>query len=117
MGILSTPELIRCSASELIGQYVGATVPKTRFQLQKALGKVLSIDAAYWFGSGSYATEAVNELIHCLSAPKFMGKISWIYARYGSPAENAIRAGWSLHPRSRIQHSTRRLYYHSPAGT
>lgn len=40
MGFLASDEVIDCSASDLVGQYVGHTGPKVRDQFDKALGKV-----------------------------------------------------------------------------
>ena len=82
MGILSTQEVIECSATDLIGQYVGSTGPKTKTQLERGLGKVLLIDDAYRLAEGQYGTEAVTEMIHLLSTPRYMGKIIVILAGY-----------------------------------
>lgn len=82
MGFLSTSEVIECSASDLIGQFVGHTSPKTRNQLERALGKVLLVDEAYRLTEGQYATEAVNELIHLLGTKKYLGKMVVILAGY-----------------------------------
>jgi SpoVK/Ycf46/Vps4 family AAA+-type ATPase len=40
MGFLASAEVVECSASDLVAQYVGQTGPKTRKLLEKALGKV-----------------------------------------------------------------------------
>jgi hypothetical protein len=40
MGFLAGKEVIDCSASDLVAQYVGQTGPKVRKLLDKALGKV-----------------------------------------------------------------------------
>jgi SpoVK/Ycf46/Vps4 family AAA+-type ATPase len=40
MGFLASDEVIDCSASDLVGQYVGHTGPLVRKQFDKALGKV-----------------------------------------------------------------------------
>ena len=80
MGFLSSPEVVECSASDLIGEYVGHTGPKTKKQLEKGLGKVLLIDEAYRLKDSGYANEAVNEMIYLLSQPKFLGKIIVILA-------------------------------------
>ena len=70
MGFLSEAKVIECSATDLIGQYVGHTGPKVQKMLEKALGKVLFIDEAYRLGDGtnhnSFATEAMDELVDCL---------------------------------------------------
>lgn len=82
MGFLSDVEVIDCSASDLIAQYVGATGPKTKAQLEKALGKVLFIDEAYRLAEGHFATEAMNELVDQLTKPQFKGKLIVVLAGY-----------------------------------
>lgn len=84
MGFLSAVEVVECSASDLIGSYVGQTGPKTRAQLEKALGKVLFVDEAYRLAEGNFATEAINELVDLLTKPTFMDKIVVILAGYDS---------------------------------
>jgi ATPase family associated with various cellular activities (AAA) len=80
-----------CSASDLIGQYVGHTGPKTRDKLTEALGRVLFVDEAYRFCDGGFGKEAVNELVDCLTRPKFMGKIVVILAGYTKNMEKLLR--------------------------
>jgi len=82
MGFLSTDEVIECSASDLIGQYVGQTSPKTKALLEKALGKVLFVDEAYRLADGQYAAEAVHEFVYQLGRPRYSGKIVVILAGY-----------------------------------
>ena len=90
MGFLSAVEVIECSASDLIGSYVGQTGPKTRAQLEKALGKVLFVDEAYRLAEGNFATEAINELVDLLTKPKFLDKIVVILAGYDKDINNLI---------------------------
>lgn len=90
MGFLSAVEVVECSASDLIGSYVGQTGPKTRAQLEKALGKVLFVDEAYRLAEGHFATEAINELVDILTKPKFMDKIVVILAGYDKDIDNLI---------------------------
>ena len=84
MGFLSSDEVIESSASELIGRYIGQTGPKTRKKLESALGRVLFIDEAYQLTSryNSFGTEAVNELVDCLTKPMFCGKLIVVLAGY-----------------------------------
>lgn len=84
MGFLSSDEVIESSASEFIGQYVGQTGPKTRKKLESALGRVLFIDEAYQLNSSrsGFGTEAVNELVDCLTKPMFCGKLIVVLAGY-----------------------------------
>jgi Ni/Co efflux regulator RcnB len=82
MGLLAQAKVIECSATDLIGQYVGSTGPKVQKLMEKALGKVLFIDEAYRLAEGGYATEAMDELVDCLTKPKFAQKLVTILAGY-----------------------------------
>lgn len=82
MGFLATVEVVECSATDLVGQYVGQTGPKTQKLLEKALGKVLFIDEAYRLAEGHFAKEAMDELVDCLTKPKFSKKLIVILAGY-----------------------------------
>ena len=82
MGFLSDVEVVDCSASDLIAQHVGGTGPKTKAQLEKALGKVLFIDEAYRLAEGHFATEAMNELVDQLTKPQFKAKLIVVLAGY-----------------------------------
>lgn len=90
LGFLAEVEVVECSASDLIGQYVGQTGPKTRAQLDKALGKVLFIDEAYRLAEGHFATEAINELVDQLTKPKYMAKLLVILAGYAQEINKLI---------------------------
>lgn len=82
MGFLSSDEVVECSATDLVGCYVGQTGPKTRKKVESALGKVLFIDEAYRLGEGSFSSEAVNELVDIITKPRFIGKVVVILAGY-----------------------------------
>lgn len=82
MGFLSSTEVVECSASDLVGQYVGHTGPKTRQVFEKALGRVLFIDEAYRLSEGPFAKEAMDELVGILTQEKFRGKLVAILAGY-----------------------------------
>ncbi|KAH7394503.1 P-loop containing nucleoside triphosphate hydrolase protein [Pyrenochaeta sp. MPI-SDFR-AT-0127] len=82
MGLLSQAKVEECSATDMIGQYVGQTGPKVQKLLEKAMGKVLFIDEAYRLADGGFATEAMDELVDCLTKPKFAGKLITILAGY-----------------------------------
>jgi len=82
MGFLSTAEVIDCSTTDLVGQYIGHTGPKVQKLLEKALGKVLFIDEAYRLAEGHFATEAMDELVDCLTKPKYAKKLICILAGY-----------------------------------
>jgi len=82
MGFLSQAKVEECSATDLVGQYVGQTGPKVQKLMEKAMGKVLFIDEAYRLAEGGYATEAMDELVDCLTKPKFAQKLVVILAGY-----------------------------------
>lgn len=82
MELLSSTEVIECSASDLVGQYVGQTGPKTRKLFERALGKVLFVDEAYRLSQGHFAQEAVDEIVGLITQPKFKGKLIVVLAGY-----------------------------------
>jgi len=99
MGFLSTPKVVECSATDLVGQYVGQTGPKTQKLLEKALGQVLFIDEAYRLSEGHFAAEAVNELVDLLTKPKFLGKIVVILAGYDDDMNRLLSVNSGLSSR------------------
>ena len=82
MGFLSSAEVVECSASDLVGQYVGQTGPKTKAIFEKALGKVLFVDEAYRLSEGHFAKEAMDELVGILTQERFKAKLVVILAGY-----------------------------------
>jgi len=82
MGFLSTASVVEVSATDLVGEYIGHTGPKTQKQLEKALGKVLFIDEAYRLAEGQFAKEAMDEIVDCLTKPAFAQKLLVILAGY-----------------------------------
>ncbi|EHK47300.1 hypothetical protein TRIATDRAFT_171722, partial [Trichoderma atroviride IMI 206040] len=75
MGFVSSKEVVECSATDLIGQYVGHTAPKTRKRLQESLGRVLIISESGRLVSGSFEAEAVKELLQFLADPSNHGRM------------------------------------------
>ncbi|KAJ5939590.1 hypothetical protein N7466_002724 [Penicillium verhagenii] len=82
MGLLASNEVIEASATELVGQYVGQTGPKTQKMLERGLGKVLFIDEAYRLAEGHFAKEAMDELVDCITKLKFARKLIIILTGY-----------------------------------
>lgn len=69
-GLLPIGHFIKTDVSELVGEYVGSTRPKTRAVCERARGGVLFIDEAYGLMSGNngdgqidYGKEAIEVLI------------------------------------------------------
>lgn len=82
MGFLSAAKVEQCSATDLIGQYIGHTGPKVQKKLESAMGKVLFIDEAYRLAEGHFAIEAMDELVDCMTNPKYAKKMIIILAGY-----------------------------------
>lgn len=78
MGFRSSAEVIECSVSDLVAQYVGQTGPKV---ISKALGKVFFIGEAYRLDEGCFPGEAIDELVDCVTKTKFANKVIIILVR------------------------------------
>lgn len=68
LGVLANGEVHEVTRSQLVGQYLGHTAPKTREAFTEASGGVLFIDEAYAlarkFGANSdFGQEAIDELV------------------------------------------------------
>jgi hypothetical protein len=90
-GLLSQAKVVECSATDLIGQYVGHTGPKFQKQIEKAMGKVLFIDEACRLAEDGFALEAMDESVDCLTKPKFFGKLITILAGYDKDIDRLMR--------------------------
>ncbi|KAE9394090.1 P-loop containing nucleoside triphosphate hydrolase protein [Gymnopus androsaceus JB14] len=97
MGFLSSPEVVECSASDLVGQYVGTTGPKVQKKFEQALGRVLFIDEAYRLAEGHFAQEAIDELVGILTQDKFKSKLVVVLAGYDDDMNRllAVNSGLS----------------------
>jgi hypothetical protein len=82
MGFLAKADVVECSATELVGSYVGHTGPKVQKVLENALGRVLFIDEAYRLAGEGFAKEAMDEIVDCLTKPKYAQKLIVILAGY-----------------------------------
>ena len=99
MGFLTAVNVVECSASDMIGQYIGWTGPKTRKLFEKALGQVLFIDEAYRLAEGRFAQEAMDEMVATLTNEKFMGKIVVILAGYDQDMNRLMSVNTGLSSR------------------
>lgn len=82
MRFLAKAEVIEASATDMVGEYIGQTGPKTKKLLERDLGRVLLIDEAYRLGEGRFAQEALDELVDCLTKPQFERRLIVILAGY-----------------------------------
>ncbi len=82
MGFLAKADVVECSATELVGSYVGQTGPKVQKVLENALGRVLFIDEAYRLAGEGFAKEAMDEIVDCLTKVKYAQKLIVILAGY-----------------------------------
>ncbi|PBK69035.1 P-loop containing nucleoside triphosphate hydrolase protein [Armillaria solidipes] len=99
MGFLSRPDVIECSASDIIAQYVGQTGPLVRKMFDKALGQVLFIDEAYRLKEGVYAKEAIDEIVDLLTQDRIKGKIVVILAGYDEDINELLSVNRGLSSR------------------
>ncbi|KAK9771144.1 putative AAA family ATPase [Seiridium cardinale] len=82
MGFLGDASVVECSATDIIGQYLGQTGPKVQTKFDEALGKVLFIDEAYRLAEGHFAKEAMDEIVDCLTKERYQHKLVVILAGY-----------------------------------
>ncbi|KAI1740762.1 P-loop containing nucleoside triphosphate hydrolase protein [Xylaria scruposa] len=82
LGLLTEARVIDCSATDLIGQFVGQTGPKVQKKFDEALGRVLFVDEAYRLAEGHFAKEAMDEIVDCLTKERYQNKILVILAGY-----------------------------------
>ena len=82
IGFIGTAEVVECLASDLMGQYVGQTGPPLRKGFNNALGPVLFIDETYRLADGTFAKEAVDEMVDGLTKERYKGKMAMVLAGY-----------------------------------
>ncbi|KAJ5627405.1 P-loop containing nucleoside triphosphate hydrolase protein [Penicillium herquei] len=104
MGLLATSEVIECSVTDMIGEYVGSTGPKVLEVFDRGLGKVLFIDEAYRLfpgpdQRGSFASEAIGEIVGALTSPRFQNNMVVILAGYGPGMDSLIASNPGLRSR------------------
>lgn len=111
MGLLAAPDVIEASASQLVGEYCGQTGPKTKRLLESALGKVLFIDEAYRLAGsrGSFAEEAVSELVDAVTKPQFDRKLIIVLAGYEEDMDRLLRSNQGMRSRFATEFTFRPL--------
>ncbi|KAL7935358.1 P-loop containing nucleoside triphosphate hydrolase protein [Trichoderma chlorosporum] len=102
MGFLSTNEVVECSATHLIGKYVGHTGPKVVELFERSLGKVLFIDEAYrlaFGGQNNFTNEAVGEIVDCMTKPRYYRKMVIVLAGYTQDMDSLMKVNAGLRGR------------------
>ncbi|KAK4060950.1 hypothetical protein Trihar35433_9875 [Trichoderma harzianum] len=94
--------VVECSASQLIGKYIGHTGPKVIDLFEKSLGKVLFVDEAYrlgFSGRNSFGDEAVAEMVDCMTKPRYQRKLVIVLAGYTREMDLLIKVNAGLRGR------------------
>ncbi|KAK1691445.1 P-loop containing nucleoside triphosphate hydrolase protein [Colletotrichum godetiae] len=100
MGLLSTDEVVVCSVTDFVGQYLGQTGPKVVKTLETGLGKVLFVDEAYRLASGSeFHAEALSELVDAMTQVRYQNNMVIILAGYTTEMEHLLRINPGLRSR------------------
>jgi hypothetical protein len=92
VGILPTDKVTEVQRTDLVGEFVGHTGPKTRRMIKEAEGGILFIDEAYRLipvqksDDKDYGLEALEEIMSVMDS----GKIVVIFAGYSEPMKRVI---------------------------
>ncbi|KAH9574411.1 hypothetical protein CY35_01G055800 [Sphagnum magellanicum] len=94
MGVLTTDKVVEVQRTDLVGEFVGHTGPRTRTKIQEAEGGILFVDEAYRLmpvQSGTdkdYGVEALEEIMSVMDS----GKLVVIFAGYTEPMQRLFGA-------------------------
>ncbi|GKV06604.1 hypothetical protein SLEP1_g18477 [Rubroshorea leprosula] len=92
VGILPTDRVTEVQRTDLVGEFVGHTGPKTRRKIKEAEGGILFVDEAYRLipmqksDDKDYGLEALEEIMSVMDS----GKIVVIFAGYSEPMKRVI---------------------------
>ncbi|CAI9772280.1 unnamed protein product [Fraxinus pennsylvanica] len=92
VGILPTDRVTEVQRTDLVGEFVGHTGPKTRRKIQEGEGGILFVDEAYRLipmqkaDDKDYGLEALEEIMSVMDS----GKIVVIFAGYSEPMKRVI---------------------------
>lgn len=92
VGVLPTDKVTEVQRTDLVGEFVGHTGPKTRRKIKEAEGGVLFVDEAYRLipmqkaDDKDYGIEALEEIMSVMDS----GKIVVIFAGYSEPMKRVI---------------------------
>ncbi|KAL3825190.1 hypothetical protein ACJIZ3_021219 [Penstemon smallii] len=93
VGVLSSDKVIEVQRSDLVGEYIGQTGPKTRKMIEEAKGGVLFVDEAYRLAPRQragdcidFGVEALEEIMSILED----GDLVVIFAGYTEPMKRVF---------------------------
>ncbi|KAL5729246.1 hypothetical protein ACHQM5_002222 [Ranunculus cassubicifolius] len=92
IGILPTDKVTEVQRTDLVGEFVGHTGPKTRRKIKEAEGGILFVDEAYRLipmqksDDKDYGLEALEEIMSVMDS----GKVVVIFAGYNEPMKRVI---------------------------
>ncbi|XP_064942965.1 protein CfxQ homolog isoform X3 [Musa acuminata AAA Group] len=94
VGILPTDNVTEVQRTDLVGEFVGHTGPKTRRKINEAEGGILFVDEAYRLipmqkaDDKDYGLEALEEIMSVMDS----GKVVVIFAGYSEPMKRVIES-------------------------
>ncbi|KAL8489748.1 hypothetical protein ACS0TY_025585 [Phlomoides rotata] len=93
VGVLSSDNVIEVQKTDLLGEYLGQTGPKTRKKIEEAMGGILFVDEAYQLapkqsagGHVDYGAEALEEIMSVLED----GGLLVVFAGYTEPMKRVF---------------------------
>eukprot|EP01018_Ginkgo_biloba_P001904 Gb_17699 [translate_table: standard] len=92
VGVLPTDKVTEVQRTDLVGEFVGHTGPKTRKKIKEAEGGILFVDEAYRLipmqkaDDKDYGLEALEEIMSIMDS----GKVVVIFAGYAEPMKRVI---------------------------
>ncbi|KAM0203189.1 hypothetical protein ACHAQI_010595 [Fusarium lateritium] len=99
MGFLSPNEVVMCSVTNLVNQYLGRTGPKVVRQFELGLGIVLFFDEAYRLAADSYHKDAVGEIVDTMMNSRYARNMVVILAIYSGEMETLLSTNPGLRSR------------------
>jgi replication-associated recombination protein RarA len=92
VGVLPSDKVTEVQRTDLVGEFVGHTGPKTRKKIKEAEGGILFVDEAYRLipmqkaDDKDYGLEALEEIMSIMDS----GKVVVIFAGYAEPMKRVL---------------------------